>query len=209
MSDRVLHLWEDVLICVAVMIFAAYVMLCWAGAAEITDEAMRTDYAAVMKAAAVAGDVEVGRDAAMRRDAKIEALELDYAPVDFDELLLLSKIITAEAGSTWLPEEWKMSVGEVVLNRMSSPEFPDSVAEVIYQPGQYYGAGNRYFARLLPYESCVEAAWRLLNGERVLRDKTVVFQANFPQGSSVAVKYYDGLLGWTYFCRSAKPELYE
>lgn len=33
MSDRVLHLLEDIMICVAVMIFAVYVLLCWAGAA--------------------------------------------------------------------------------------------------------------------------------------------------------------------------------
>lgn len=211
MSDRVLHGLETALICVTVLFIGAYLCMTWAVAAdaETLPEEYRIDYAAIMQQCALTGDVETGRDAATRRDAKIEALGLDYAPVDFDELFLLSKIITAEAGSYWLPLEWKLSVGEVVLNRVVSPEFPDTVADVIYQRGQYYGANSRYFQRLLPYKDCVEAAWELLSGERVLKDRTVVFQANFSQGGGVAVKYYDSLLGSTYFCYSSKPWLYE
>ena len=138
-------------------------------------------------------------------------LGLDYPKVDFDELFLLSKIITAEAGSYWLPWEWKLSVGEVVLNRVASPEFPDTVEEVIYQenPLQYYSRNDRYFRNLLPYETSVKAAWDLLNGERVLCDPSVVFQANYTQGSGIAVHYYDRLLGSTYFCYSSRPWLYE
>ncbi len=211
MSDRVLHGLETLAICVTILVFGAYLCLTWATAADAAElpEEYKTDYAAIMQSCAIVGDVETGRDAAMRRDAKIDALGLAYPTVDFDELYLLSKIITAEAGSCWLPREWKMSVGEVVLNRVASPEFPDTVAEVIYQAGQYYGANSRYFNRLLPYEDCVDAAWRLLSGERVFNNPSVVFQANFPQGGGTAIRYYDKLLGSTYFCYSSKPWLYE
>ena len=211
MSDRMLHSLETLMICVIVVMIGAYACLEWAAAAETEamPEEYRVDYAAIMQECALVGDVETGRDAAMRRNAKIDALGLDYAPVDFDELLLLSKIITAEAGSYWLPLDWKMSVGEVVLNRVASPEFPDTVADVIYQRGQYYDSGDEWFKRLLPYKDCVEAAWALLSGERVLRDRTVVFQANFPQGSGTALYLHDKLLGGTWFCYTAKPWLYE
>lgn len=208
MSDHVLHLLETLVLCVTIVLFGAYLCLTWAEAAEVPEE-YKTDYAAVMQECALYGDVETGRDAARRRDEKIDALGLDYPKVAFDELYLLSKIITAEAGSAWLPREWKLSVGEVVLNRVASPEFPDTVEEVLLQPGQYYGANSHYFKRLLPFDDGVEAAWALLNGERVLCDPSIVFQANFPQGSGTAVKYYDKLLGSTYFCYSAKPWLYE
>lgn len=166
------------------------------------------DYSVRMMECCVAGDVSGGTKAAESRNEKIVGMELDYPQVDFEDLWFLSKIITAEAGSNWLPAEWKMAVGEVVLNRCASPEFPDSITEVIFQRGQYYNIHSNWFSSLIPYVECVDAAWRLLNGERVLDDPKVVFQANFAQGSGVALHLYDRLLGHTYFCYTSHPELY-
>ena len=167
-----------------------------------------TDYMELMIAAAVQGDAEAGEQARLDRDAKIAQAGLSEAPVDFGELFLLAKLIEAEAGSSWLPAEWKMAVGEVALNRVASPEFPDTLEEVIYQPGQYYSRGSAYFSALLPSEPCVRAAARLLSGERVLKDASVVFQANFPQGGGVFMELSDSSLGTTYLCVSSHPELY-
>ena len=133
---------------------------------------------------------------------------LAYPQIDFEELWLLSKIIYAEAGSVWLPMDWKMAVGEVVLNRMASPEFPDTMREVLEQPGQYYGRNNPYFNCLKPLPESVEAARRLLEGERVLSAPGVVFQSNYRLGSAVFLELKDTLLGSTYLCVSSHPELY-
>lgn len=168
-----------------------------------------TDYMAAMCEAVMAGDWAAGEAAAACRAEKLAALSLPYAPVDFEELWLLSKIIYAEAGSVWLPMEWKMAVGEVVLNRMASPEFPDTMRAVLEQPGQYYGRNNPYFDHLRPLPESVEAARRLLEGERVLSEPGVVFQSNFRQGSGVFLELRDSLLGSTYLCWSSRPELYE
>lgn len=167
-----------------------------------------TDYMAEMLDAAVAGDVQRGLAAQEKRDEKIAGLGLAYVSVDFEELYLLSKIIYAEAGSYWLSTEWKMCVGEVVLNRVDSPEFPDTVREVLEQPGQYYGKENPYFERLLPSMDCVLAAKRLLEGERVMNEPAVVFQSNFRQGSGVFWELKDQALGSTYLCYSSHRELY-
>lgn len=166
------------------------------------------DYSQIMINAAVAGDYDTGRAADSARSEKITELGLTAPDIDFDELMLLSKIMYAEAGSVWLSDEWKMCVGEVVLNRVASPEFPGTIAEVLAQPGQYYGSNSRYFNNLLPSETCVKLALRLLSGERVMNDPAVVFQANFRQGSGTHTAIYDKYLGWTYFCYSSKPELY-
>lgn len=124
-----------------------------------------------------------------------------------EDVYLVAKIMTAEAGSDWLSDEWKMSVGNVLLNRVESPEFPNTVAECIYQQGQYYSRGSRYFANLVPSQRCVDLAYRLCSGERVL-PANVVFQANFSQGGGCYKKFHDDLLGNTYFCYSNHPELY-
>jgi len=165
------------------------------------------DYSGEMVSAAAAGDFETGNAAAVARDEKIANLGLNEKIFSFDDLMYLSKIIYAEAGSDWLSDEWKMCVGQVVLNRVASPEFPDTIRDVIFQPGQYYNANSRYFANLLPDGRCIECAIRLLNGERVL-DPDVVYQANFKQGGGTSRAFYDTYLGWTYFCYSKNTYLY-
>lgn len=185
------------------------VMLLGCGAGAHADYDPDTDYMALMMEAAGKGDAETGLWAMGCRNEKIDDLGLEYPKVDFTELSLLSKIIWAEAGSVWLSMEWKMCVGEVVLNRMASPEFPDTMIEVLEQPGQYYGKNNPYFESILPSADCVLAAKRLLEGERILGDPSVVFQSNYYLGSGVHTALYDPLLGYTYLCYSSHPELYE
>lgn len=170
---------------------------------------LSVDYFALMKECCMNGDIVAGREAASKRNMKIDTLGLDAIKVCFDELFELSKIITAEAGSYWLPMEWKMMVGEVVLNRVASVEFPDTIEEVIHQRGQYSNANTRWFTNLIPFEDCVEAASRLLNGERLINDGSVVFQSGSRQGSGTYLELYDSYYGYTYLCYSNRPELYE
>ena len=166
------------------------------------------DYLSIMLQAAVAGDLEAGRSAERLRDEQLTALGSGEARISFDELLLLAKLIQSEAGSSRIGIEWRMCVGEVVLNRAASPEFPDSIEGVIFQPGQYAEAGTEEFLYALdPDETSVQAALRLLQGERLMEPQ-VVFQANFRQGGEVYALFYDRIYGYTYFCTSPHPELY-
>ncbi len=182
-------------------------MLCLGANAKAAYEP-DVDYSAQMAEAVTAEDDDAGIAAQQARDEKIDDLKLDVKKYSYEDLKLLSKIIYAEAGCEWLDEEWKMHVGEVVLNRVESPEFPDTIKEVLEQPGQYYGKNSSYFNSLVPSEACVRAALRLLNGERLL-EPAVVFQANFKQGSGVHTARYDEQLGWSYFCFSSNPGLYD
>ncbi len=179
------------------------------GATAFADYDPEADYLAAMITAAQNGDMEAGYAAETARREKIEQLGTDDADISFEDLYLLSKIIYAEAGSEWLSDEWKMCVGEVVLNRVASSEFPDTIPDVLFQSGQYYSRSSTYFANLKPSERCVYIALDLLMGERYMNDNSVVFQANFKQGSGVCEHFYDRYLGSTYFCYSSRPWLYE
>jgi len=57
-----------------------------------------------------------------------------------DVVYWLSRIINAESGNQ--PLEGKIAVGNVVLNRVASPRFPDTVYEVIFQRGQFSPVAN-------------------------------------------------------------------
>ena len=174
---------------------------------EMQEMIDNVDYSEIMIVSAINGDVVTGTQAEQDRNAKIDKQGLSYSKIKFNDLFLVSKIMTAEAGSYWLSDEWKMAVGEVLLNRVASPEFPNTVEECIHQPGQYYPKNSSYFKKLLPWERETRLAWRLLEGERHL-ESSVVFQANFIQGGGTFKSFYDKYLGWTYFCYSTKPELY-
>lgn len=174
---------------------------------EMQEVIDNTNYSEIMIASAINGDVVTGTQAEQDRNVKIDKQGLSYPKIKFNDLFLVSKIMTAEAGSYWLSDEWKMAVGEVLLNRVASPEFPNTVEECIYQPGQYYSKNSSYFKKLLPWERETRLAWRLLEGERHLKP-SVVFQANFTQGSGIFKSFYDKYLGWTYICYSSRPELY-
>ena len=176
------------------------------GASAFAEEPPK-NWGRLLRDAAVMGDHEIGAFAAEGWNRSIEEGEQEGEPMDFEELFLLSRVIETEAGSDWLPDELLLSVGEVVLNRMASPEFPDTMEEVVFQEGQYENVQTPEFRDLLPGRRAVQIAMRLLQGERILQPY-VVFQSNVKLGV-VHASYCDKRLGFTYFCESAHPELYE
>lgn len=156
------------------------------------------DYMDRMYQCALAGDMAGGREAAQKRNIKIAYLGLNYMQYSFDDFILLSKVISTEAGDDRASLEWKMCVGEVVLNRVAHRCFPNSIPEVVYQKNQY-GTPSTYY-RVYPTSMCYRAAIALLNGQRVFNDTNVVFQANFVQGHGIARVFTLSPYPPTYFC---------
>ncbi len=79
---------------------------------------------------------------------------------------LLATIIWCEAGNQ--SRTGKVAVGAVVLNRVRSSLFPNTIKEVLYQSGQFTPVATGVFARALANgvpESCYEAARAALAGE--------------------------------------------
>jgi hypothetical protein len=73
---------------------------------------------------------------------------------------LLAKLITLEAPDE--PFEGQVAVAAVVLNRTHSIDFPDTIPNVIYQPGQFNTAQK--LAKTVPSESALKAAKIALRG---------------------------------------------
>ena len=86
--------------------------------------------------------------------------------VSADDLNLLAAIIYCEAGNQ--SREGKVAVGAVVMNRVASSLFPNTIYDVIYQSGQFTPASSGALANALANgvpDDCVEAAQAALNGE--------------------------------------------
>ena len=162
------------------------------------------DYSELMADCVAMSDEKMGEWYENARNLKIS--KFGGVRWSYEDLELLSKIIEAEAGMNWLDEYIRMCVGEVLLNRVASKDFPDTIREVAYQEGQYHHIKYGLFDEIVPTMKSVRTALRLLNGERVINDKDVVFQANFTQGSGIYEIIHDNLLGNTYLCYSNNRE---
>lgn len=85
---------------------------------------------------------------------------------DSYEVKLLAALIQCEAGGECY--EGQLAVGAVVMNRVADPRFPETIAEVIYQPGQFTPVKHGKVDRVLEsgniYESCLEAAREAVSG---------------------------------------------
>lgn len=83
---------------------------------------------------------------------------------DEEDLYWLSRIINAESGNQSL--DGKIAVGNVVLNRVASSQFPDTVYDVIFQRNQFTPASSGAINRT-PNEESVLAAKLCLEGVNV------------------------------------------
>lgn len=90
-----------------------------------------------------------------------------------EELLLLQKIVMAEAEGE--PYEGKVAVANVVLNRLRSANFPDTITDVIYQKHQFSPVANGRLKRVKPNEETIKSVNAALHGQKEVKDDTYFF----------------------------------
>ena len=113
-----------------------------------------------------------------------------------DDLYRMSHLIYGEAGNC--SREMMEAVGSVVLNRVSDDRFPATLADVIFQPGQYACTWDGNYD-LTPSEEAVEVA-RFLLEEGSQLDSSVVWQAEFVQGEGIYKTVTSPWGSIMYFC---------
>ncbi|ADU52164.1 cell wall hydrolase SleB [Thermaerobacter marianensis DSM 12885] len=120
---------------------------------------------AVRKAqAAAARQVQAGAQHKTQAEARVASARRSapqQAEASLDDLQLLARMVEIEAGNE--PFQGKVAVAAVILNRVRSPRFPDSIRAVIYQPGQFPTAADR-IPRTRPGSSELQAAREALAG---------------------------------------------
>lgn len=103
---------------------------------------------------------------------------------DADTTLLLAALIQCEAGGE--SYEGQVAVGAVVMNRVRSAAYPDSIHGVIYASGQFTpamnGKVNRVYESGKIYESCIRAAEEALSGVSNIGDLTHFRRNNGREG---------------------------
>lgn len=94
---------------------------------------------------------------------KAESSTSTDKPSGNDMVELLARLINGEARGE--PYEGQVAVGAVILNRVKSPEFPNTIAGVIYQKGQFSCVTDGQFNQPMEEGTTVyKAAQDAMNG---------------------------------------------
>lgn len=102
-----------------------------------------------------------------KKQAEAQRAANEAAAANVDDLTLMAAIIYCEAGAE--PYETQLAVGAVIMNRVESIGYPNTLHGVIYQRGQFGPARTGKLARIIAQgratASCYQAAQAALNGE--------------------------------------------
>lgn len=114
-----------------------------------------------------------------------EELPLRYEQEQAD-IHLLAEIMYHENWSTDKDHKAAYYTGAVILNRVTSKEFPDTIRGVIYQtkPCKQYAVTDKIGTKELPQE-CIDMAADLIRNGAPDVPENVVYQATFYQGSGL------------------------
>lgn len=114
------------------------------------------------------------------------------------DLYYLAAAVCREAGGA--SEEIQLLVANVIINRVNSYLYPDTIYGVLTDYKQYgtmwkYGVSFPDWANQKVIDQCYAVAKRILDGERFCPEN-VLFQAEFKQGSGIFKQFGDEY----YFC---------
>lgn len=115
-----------------------------------------------------------------------------------DDLYYLASAVCREAGGE--SEEIQLLVANVIINRVNSSLYPNTIYEVLTQYKQYgmmwkHGVSFPEWADQEVKDQCYSVAKRILEGERFCPEN-VLFQAEFEQGCGIFKQFDDDY----YFC---------
>ena len=110
-----------------------------------------------------------------------------------EDIKLLAEVIYHENWHTDNDHLAAYYTGAVVMNRVKSKDWPDTVKGVLYQKGQY-STTKKFYTKELPAEVYDMARDIIVNGTPDVPE-TVVFQAMFRQGKGTWKK-----INTDYFC---------
>lgn len=124
------------------------------------------------EALALEYEKKLEEEAAARQLEEIKQLTkndevINNTPVNYDtsDLAMMAAIIECEAGNQ--SYEGKLAVGSVIVNRINSPKFGNTLQAVLYAPSQFSPVASGRFAIVLARGAdaeCTKAAKEVLNG---------------------------------------------
>lgn len=139
----------------------------------------------------------VNKPQAISRGVSIRETMTEFN-ISSTELNLLYKCVQSESGNQ--PHMGKVAVVNVILNRVKSPKFPNTITGVIYAKNQFQVVSNGAINRVVPTESTINAVQAALNGEKSVDDDVLYFATPTCNFGNWAI--FDKQIGGHYFWKA-------
>lgn len=133
-------------------------------------------------------------------EARKAASVISYSDQDYE---VLKKIVQAEAGICDM--KGRILVANVIMNRVRSPEFPNSITGVVFQKSQFSPIQDGRFNSCEVEPETVEAVNRALSGEDY--SQGALYFMNRKRSQSRNVSWFDGRL--TYLFHHDRHEFFK
>ena len=101
-----------------------------------------------------------------------------------EEFIMMCYVLQNEAGN--LSAKSKIAVSNVIINRVKSSRFANSISEVLTQPGQFTCINNYYNKTNPPSQHTKECVRRALNGEDYSNGALFYYAPRYCGGSTAA-----------------------
>lgn len=192
------------LVIIYVMILFAF--LCIVGVQSNTEQADKTQKLLSTEKSSTMGIARITASGQRVEDCSTLERQLVY-DITEEELDILQRIVEAEAGGE--DEEGKLLVANVVLNRVNSEEFPDTVKEVVLQRServtQFSPVASGRIWRVEVSDETISAVERALNGEDI--SEGALFFAARRRANQDKMRWFDTSL--TYLFRHGGHEFFK
>ncbi|NCC44449.1 MAG: cell wall hydrolase [Clostridia bacterium] len=126
-------------------------------------------------------------DASVGTEESVESTEVS---ISSEELDLLAAIIQCEAGGE--SDTGKVAVGAVIMNRVNSGQFPNTITEVVYQSGQFSPVASGILSSVLSEgarSDCYAAAQEALNGSNPIGG-ALYFNSGTGKGQQIGNQHF-------------------
>lgn len=120
-------------------------------------EAVSSEYITNNTEASTTSDIMIETIETTAQATTAALLSAKYTEQD---ILLIEKIVQSEVGNC--SEASKIAVSNIILNRLSNNEFPNTIQEVVFEKRQFSTVNNM---SVVPSENTKEAVMKALNGE--------------------------------------------
>lgn len=144
--------------------------------------------------------VEEEKKRQAEKEAARQAAVVYYSDQDYE---VLTRIVGAEAGGC--DTKGRILVANVVLNRVKSKEFPNTITDVVYQKSQFSPVFDGRLRTCRVSEKTVEAVNRALEGEDY--SQGALYFMNRKHSRSRNVSWFDGSL--TFLFQHEKHEFFK
>ncbi len=101
-----------------------------------------------------------------------------------DEFEMLCYVLQSEVGNC--SEASKIAVANVIINRVKSSQFPDSISAVLTAPTQFDAIYSYYYGTAVPTQNTRDCALRALQGEDNTNGATYYYAPRYCGGSTSA-----------------------